>query len=238
MFWAGSLGKSERGYRARALLMVFEDRLEAWRRRLLATSLSVFTVVGSSVTKKEPSFSFQPLIISMLRAKRPVDSSLCGLSGMNGVGATGMKTSRPPFASRENSYVIAVERRVSKGRLRRQASSFALVEAVQFTSVVSLAVCFADSPSAMPGSARELPDSMMARLKRVVFFAPYAVMCRPTAVAPSLSPNIVTLSGSPPKAAMFLCTHSSARRWSSRPAFRELVALRAGEAANPKMPSR
>ena len=41
--------------------------------------------------------------------------------------------------------------------------------------------------------------------------------CRPTDMAPALSPKIVTLRGSPPKAAMFSATQRSARRWSRMP---------------------
>ena len=36
-------------------------------------------------------------------------------------------------------------------------------------------------------------------------------------IAPADSPKIVTLAGSPPKAAMFSRTHSSAATWSSSP---------------------
>jgi hypothetical protein len=38
-----------------------------------------------------------------------------------------------------------------------------------------------------------------------------------TDMAPALSPKIVTLRGSPPKAAMFFATQRSARRWSWMP---------------------
>ena len=41
----------------------------------------------------------------------------------------------------------------------------------------------------------------------------------PTLIAPADSPKIVTLSGSPPKAAMLSRTHSSAAIWSRRPRF-------------------
>jgi hypothetical protein len=38
-----------------------------------------------------------------------------------------------------------------------------------------------------------------------------------TALPPADSPNTVTFDGSPPKAAMFCCTHSSAATWSRNP---------------------
>ena len=38
-----------------------------------------------------------------------------------------------------------------------------------------------------------------------------------TQAEPADSPAMVTLSGSPPKAAIFACTHSSALIWSKRP---------------------
>ncbi len=53
-----------------------------------------------------------------------------------------------------------------------------------------------------------------------------------TELAPALSPKIVTLCGSPPNAAMFLCTHWSARRWSSRPTF---LSVKPDAAKNPKI---
>ena len=47
--------------------------------------------------------------------------------------------------------------------------------------------------------------------------APGRPAAGPTLCAPADSPAMVTRSGSPPKAAMFSCTHSSAAIWSSSP---------------------
>lgn len=48
----------------------------------------------------------------------------------------------------------------------------------------------------------------------------------------------VTLSVSPSNRWMFCGTHSMASRWSTRPVLSELEAFSAGEAANPKTPTR
>jgi hypothetical protein len=53
----------------------------------------------------------------------------------------------------------------------------------------------------------------------------YAVICIPTDVAPADWPKIVTCFGSPPNAAILSWTHCNARRWSSSPRFRALLAI-------------
>ena len=45
------------------------------------------------------------------------------------------------------------------------------------------------------------------------------IRCKPTLLAPALCPNMVTESGSPPKARMFSCTNTRLCRWSSKPRF-------------------
>lgn len=51
--------------------------------------------------------------------------------------------------------------------------------------------------------------------------------------APALSPKMVTLDGSPPKAWMLRWTQSRAMRWSRKPRFRPVTG-NSGEAGKPK----
>ena len=65
------------------------------------------------------------------------------------------------------------------------------------------------------GVAWAAPDWAMALWNRpLAVGVPSSV---PTLMPPADSPKIVTLPGSPPKAAMLSRTHSSAATWSSRP---------------------
>src|SRR3954454_16583474 len=54
-----------------------------------------------------------------------------------------------------------------------------------------------------------------------------------TDAAPADSPKMVTFFGSPPNEAMLRCTQSNARRWSRKPALREVMGS-SGEFEKPK----
>ena len=58
-----------------------------------------------------------------------------------------------------------------------------------------------------------------------------------TEVPPADCPAIVTLSGSPPKAAMFCWTHSSAATWSRSPRFDSKVRVGVENSLKSRKPS-
>ena len=70
-------------------------------------------------------------------------------------------------------------------------------------------------PERPPPSAKNAPLSPMALCTSPL--ASGETTSALTANEPADSPKIVTLPGSPPKAAMLSCTHWSAATWSSRP---------------------
>jgi hypothetical protein len=91
-----------------------------------------------------------------------------------------------------------------------------------------------------PGSVKNAPLSPMAPWTSP--FASGVATMALTEKEPADSPKIVTLPGSPPKAAMFFCTHLSAATWSSSPqlpdALRPLALVSSGCARKPNTPSR
>ena len=82
-----------------------------------------------------------------------------------------------------------------------------------YSSSAFVLPCAASQPT---GKARVV-EPLWAMTFWKYWFASFMTGRMETEPPPALCPKMVTLPGSPPKAAMFSCTHLSAIAWSSRP---------------------
>ena len=105
----------------------------------------------------------------------------------------------------------------SGGRARSLASAAAASGSSTPTDLAKATPIFSASGSfgAAPICPRPPPDSTMARWNRPLASGVATRVW--TENPPALSPKIVTRLGSPPKAAMFRCTHFSPSSWSMKP---------------------